>query len=97
VYPNKETLFFQIGSAVIIDNGHYSVTDTKVVDISFEEFASEIKIGKLLDESERKLSTIAIDDALLYVIKRWKSLYILENGRRMPGKKLRLFNKNTTI
>lgn len=83
-YPKDEDIEFKKGQSVLVEKSHRKLYEAKIVDIVFEEYDLNVKMGKdfgkhsSLDIFEEKDIKIANDS--LYAIKYWKPFYILDNG-----------------
>ena len=81
-YPEK--LEFEKNEIVYVEKSNRTLTETKVVDILYEEYELNIKKGKKIDGYWLKyFKDKDIEKDQLYAIKQWKPFYLLENGQKI--------------
>ncbi len=89
IYPEKTK--YEIHDIVCVKkDGTYDnvLVETKITDIIYESYDLTIRKGKKLDNYDisaikKVLSLTEIDIDTLYAIKRWKPIYLLENGMKI--------------
>ena len=80
MYPNMDNLEFKIDEHVLYEKGHRNLIEGKVVSIEYDDFDMNVCKGKKVDK--RYFTDILIQDDLLYCIKNWKPVYVLDTGFR---------------
>lgn len=81
-YPNK--LDFQKGQTVMYEVSHRKLKMSKIVDIVFEEFETEITKGKKMDSWwVKQFKDVDIVGEKLYTIKKWTPFYVMEDGTKV--------------
>ncbi len=89
VYPEGENLEFQKEEIVLFEKKNRVLTETKIIDIVFEEYDLQIKKGRDLESYDiQRLSKFGLDEnkiepKSLYAIKHWKPYYVVEDGTKV--------------
>lgn len=61
-----------------------TLAQSKIVDIVFESFNISINKGKKIEEYwKRHFNEVKFEDHLIYCIKQWQPIYVLETGERI--------------
>lgn len=82
-YPPEKRLEFKKGESVFYEVKHSQLKESVVTDIVYEEYDTEILKGKKLTEYYVQDAPKDVDPEKLYVLKRWKPFYILEDGTKV--------------
>lgn len=89
----SESKDFKIGDSVYYEVTSKKLAESKIWDIVYEECDLNIFRGEDKDYwVEKYFSNINFENSMLYCIKTWKPVYILENGVKIKHY-YKLFNK----
>jgi hypothetical protein len=77
IYPEKTE--YKINQSVVYGEHGRGLQQTKVIDIKYEEYDIEIVKGKKIHDYYKK-HIKDIDKNALYALKKWKPVYVLDNG-----------------
>lgn len=81
-YPTN--LEFSVEEIVYHEMNLQSFRETKIIEIIFEDFEMEIVKGKKMDQWwKNAFADLSIDENELYCIKKWKPIFVLEDGTKV--------------
>lgn len=81
-YPTN--LEFGVEEIVYHEKNHQSFIESKITEIIFEDFEMEIVKGKKMEQWwKNSFADLNIDENELYCIKKWKPIFVLEDGTKV--------------
>lgn len=94
-YPLLKDLRFKKGEVILYEGSSYNRTlhESKITAIEFEKFNLTIKEGSRFQNYEKEMfPDLEIKENIIYAIREWKPIYILEDGERIDFE-LKLYHK----
>lgn len=79
-YPDESALDFKVGQDVYVDKAYKKLAECKIVGIKYEKYDLYIVRGKDMSKwMVASFKDIEIDGKLLYAVKQWKPIYVLND------------------
>lgn len=74
---------FKKGEKILYEVSRRNLDLATIEDVVFDEYDSQITKGRKMDKWYRERVQTEIDPDSMYIIKNWKPLYILDNGKKI--------------
>lgn len=82
-YPSVDELNYKVGEFVYYEVKHNYLSESKIKEIAFDGYETIIVSGKKMDDYWKKNFGESILPEIIYCIKQWKPIYVLDNGTRI--------------
>jgi len=83
IFPELDKMEYKIGETVLVERDHRTMQQTKIMDVVFEEFETDFRLGKKLEPLHIRNFFTADEEIKMdavYVLKEWHPTYVLQDG-----------------